>query len=336
MTYEEIVKSVKAGALAPVYCLMGEEPYYIDRLENMIAEAAVQPANRDFDMELLYGNEVSASRIAESAAQFPMLGEKRLVVVREFQQMRAAQDALVSYCHKPSKTTVLILCHKSGSLDKRKALYKAIETGGGVVFESKRVYESSLPGFIQKYLKVAGKDIEPKAIQMMVDHVGADLMRMSAELDKLLLALPEGERRINSDLVEAQTGMSKDFNNFELVAALAQKNKSQVAKIVKYFGTNPRSFALPATLSMMFTFFSDLMQAYYSPDKSERGVAQWLGKPEWKVRNEIMPAMRVYSGRQVMNILSYIRKTDAWSKGVEGCKTPPADLLVELTFRILE
>lgn len=335
MTYDEIAKAVKAGQLAPVYCLMGEEPFYIDRLESLITAKTVSAEHRDFDMELLYGSDVAAARVVESASQFPMLGEKRLVVVREMQQMRSSTDALASYCRKPSASTVLVLCHKMGNMDKRKAFYKAIESGGGVVFESKRVYDSALPAFIQKYIKAAGKDIEPKAVQMLVDHVGTDLMRMSAELDKLLLALPAGESRVLASLVELQTGMSKDFNNYELVAAISQKNKSQAAKIVKYFGSNPRSFALPVTLSVLFTFFSDLMQAYYSPDKTERGVAAWLGKPEWKVHNEIMPALRNYTGRQVMGILSDIRKTDAWSKGVDGCKTPPGDLLLELLFRIM-
>ena len=148
--------------------------------------------------------------------------------------------------------------------------------------------------------------------------------------------MPVGESRVVAALVEEQTGMSKDFNNFELIAALSKKQKSQAAKIVKYFGSNPRSFALPATLSQMFTFFADLMQAYYSPDKTDKGVAQWLGKPEWKVRNEIMPAMKLYTGRQVMEILSLIRKTDAAGKGVGGCKTPPGELLLELVYRILE
>lgn len=336
MTYEEIAKNIKAGNIAPVYCLMGEEPYYIDRLEVMLTEKVMPDANRDFDMELLYGSDVDAVRVADSCQQFPMLGEKRLVVVREFQQMRSSQDALASYCKNPSPTSVLVLCHKNGNLDKRKALYKAVEQCGGIMFESKRVYESSLPSFIQRYLKSAGKDIEPKATQMLVEHVGTDLMRMSSELDKLLVAMPVGESRVVAALVEEQTGMSKDFNNFELIAALSKKQKSQAAKIVKYFGSNPRSFALPATLSQMFTFFADLMQAYYSPDKTDKGVAQWLGKPEWKVRNEIMPAMKLYTGRQVMEILSLIRKTDAAGKGVGGCKTPPGELLLELVYRILE
>lgn len=336
MTYEEVVKSVKSGVFSPVYCLMGEEPYYIDRLEAFITEKVMPEVNKDFDMELFYGSDVDAVRVADSCHQFPMLGEHRLVVVREFQQMRTSQDALALYCKNPSPTTILVLCNKNGNLDKRKSLYKAIDACGGVVFESKRVYESSLPSFIQRYLKAAGKEIEPKAMQMLVEHVGADLMRMSSELDKLLIALPSGEGRVSASLVEDLTGISKDFNNFELISALAKKQKSQAAIIVKYFGSNPRSFALPVTLSVMFTFFSDLMQAYYSPDKTDKGLAQWLGKPEWKVRNEIMPAMRLYTGRRVMEILSLIRQTDAASKGVGGCKTSPGDLLLELIYRILE
>ena len=335
MTYEEIVKQIKSGNIAPVYCLMGEEPYYIDRLEAIITEKVMPKANKDFDMDLLYGSDVDAVRVADSCQQFPMLGERRLVVVREFQQMRTSQDALAAYVKNPSPTTVLVLCHKNGNMDKRKTLGKNIDKAG-VVFESKRVYESSLPAFIQRYLKASGKDIEPKATQMLVEHVGTDLMRMSSELDKLLIAMPEGESRVSALLVEAQTGMSKDFNNFELISALSQKNKSQAAKIVKYFGSNPRSFALPSTLSVMFTFFSDLMQAYYSPEKTEKGIAMWLGKPDWKVRNEIMPAMRLYTGRRVMEILSLIRQTDAAGKGVGGCKTPPGELFLELVYRILE
>jgi DNA polymerase-3 subunit delta len=335
MTYEEIAKSIKKGDIASVYCLMGEEPYYIDKLESLITEKVMPHENRDFDMELLYGSDVDSVRIVESCSQFPMLGEKRLVVVREFQQMRSSQDALATYVKNPSSTTILVLCHKNGSIDKSKVLGKNIDKLG-VVFESKRVYEKSLPSFVQNYLKSFGKNIEPKAIEMLVEFVGTDLMRMSSELDKLLIAMPEGESRVSATLVEGQTGMSKDFNNFELIAAISQKQKSQAVKIVKYFGSNPRSFALPSTLSVMFTFFSDLMQSYYSPDKSEHGIAQWLGKPDWKVRNEILPAMKKYTGRKVMEILSYIRETDAASKGVGGCKTSHGDLLLELIFRILD
>lgn len=334
-TYDDIVREIKAGDIKPVYYLMGEEPYYVDRLEALITERVMPEANRDFDMELLYGNDVDTTRVTDSCHQFPMLGEKRLIVVREAQQLRGSQDALVAYCKHASETTVLVLCHKNGTLDRRKPLAKAIGQCG-VIYESRRVYESNLPGFIQRYLRANGCDIEQQATQMLVEHVGADLSRMSSELDKLCVALPEGQKRVTATLVEAQTGVSKDFNNFELLAALSRKSKSQALQIVKYYNSNPRSFALPVTLSMMFGFFSDLMMSYYSPDKSEHGIAEWLGKPDWKVRNEIIPAMKLYGGRRVMDILGWIRETDGASKGVNGCKTPPGELLLELVFRILE
>lgn len=334
-TFEDIAKSVKAGNVAPIYVLMGAEPFYIDRLEALITQHVMPQANRDFDMELLYGSDVDAVRVVDSCQQFPMLGDKRLVVVREFQQMKSSQDALVSYAKNPSQTTVLVLCNKNGVLDGRKSLGKVV-TQAGVVFESKRVYESSMPGFVQRHLKSLGCDIEQRAVQMLVEYVGTDLSRMASELDKLSISLSEGEKRVTARHVEEQTGLSREFNNFELVAALSQKNKSQALKIVNYFNSNPRSFALPVTLSALYVFFSDLMQAYYSPDKSERGVVSWLRKPDWKVRNEIMPGMRNYGGRKVMNILRWIREADAAGKGVDGCKTPPGELLLELIFRILD
>ncbi|MCR5333321.1 MAG: DNA polymerase III subunit delta [Bacteroidaceae bacterium] len=334
ITFDTVAHDVKAGKISPLYCLMGDEPFYIDRLESIITQKVMPESNRDFDMELLYGSDVDGMRVADSCRQFPMLGEKRLVVVREAQQMRAGQDALAAYCQNPMDTTVLVLCHKSGKMDTRKALGKAI-SANGVIFESKRVYDSALPSFIKGYLKDKGKEIDEKAVQMLVEHVGADLTRMSSELDKLTIAIPE-ESRVTSAIVEDQTGMSKDFNNYELMGALAEKSKSQAAQIVKYYNNNPRSFALPATLSLMFAFYADLMQAYYSPDKSENGIAEWLGMPNWKVRREIMPAMRNYSGRRVMNILSMIRETDAKGKGIGGCRTAPGELLLELVFAILE
>ena len=334
ITFDTVAHDVKAGKISPLYCLMGDESFYIDRLESIITQKVMPESNRDFDMELLYGSDVDGMGVADSCRQFPMLGEKRLVVVREAQQMRAGQDALAAYCQNPMDTTVLVLCHKSGKMDTRKALGKAI-SANGVIFESKRVYDSALPSFIKGYLKDKGKEIDEKAVQMLVEHVGADLTRMSSELDKLTIAIPE-ESRVTSAIVEDQTGMSKDFNNYELLGALAEKSKSQAAQIVKYYNNNPRSFALPATLSLMFAFYADLMQAYYSPDKSENGIAEWLGMPNWKVRREIMPAMRNYSGRRVMNILSMIRETDAKGKGVGGCRTAPGELLLELVFAILE
>ncbi len=333
VTYEDIVRDVRAGKIAPVYYLMGEEDYYIDRLSAFLVDALLAPEERDFNMDVVYGAEITADKVVELARAYPMLAERRVVLVREAQALRS-MDALETYLAHLAPSSVLIMCHKHGLLDKRKAVYKALQQKG-VVYESKRLYESQLPGFITDYLKHRKANAEPRAVQMLADAVGADLCRLAAEMDKLLLALPQGQNTVTPELVEGQTGMSREFNDFELLAALAGRNIFRTNQIVKYYQGNPRSFALPRTLSNLFSFFTDVMIAFYSPEKTERGVAAWLGKPERKVRQDIWPACRNYGGNKVMQILAEIRKTDAGSKGVGGIKTPHEELLQDLIFFIL-
>ncbi|MBQ6050529.1 MAG: DNA polymerase III subunit delta [Bacteroidaceae bacterium] len=333
ITHEQIIRDVRAGQVAPIYYLMGEEAYYIDRLSDFLVDTLLKPEERDFNLDLVYGADVTADQIVELARTYPMMADRRIVLVREAQSIRSL-DALDAYLHHLTSTTVLIMCHKHGVLDRRKAVAKTIQEVG-VLYESKRVFDGSLPSFITNYLRKKQVGIVPEAVQMLADHVGTDLCRMASELDKLVLALPSGEKNVSQGLVEELTGMSKDFNNFELQSALARKDIFRANQIVKYFQGNPRSFALPATLSNLFTFFSNIMLTYYSPDKTENGIAGWLGISPWKVRKDIMPAVRNYTGMKVMRILSEIRKTDAASKGVGGCKTSPGELLQELVFIIL-
>lgn len=333
ITHEDIVRDVRAGKIAPIYCLMGDEPYYIDKVSDFIVDAVLKPDEKDFNLDIVYGADVTLNQVIELARAYPMMAERRVVLVREAQMIRSL-EGLEQYALHLTPSTVLILCYKNGTLDKRKAATKAIQQVG-VIYESRRLYESQLPPFITNYVRRGRAEIEPQAVQMLADHVGADLSRLSAEMDKLLLALPKGQNRITPVMVEELTGVSKDFNNFELLTALAMRDILKAARIVKYYQGNPRSFAMPVTLSGLFTFFSDIMQAFYAPDRSDRSVAEWLGKPEWAVRRDIMPALRNYSGVKVMQILAEIRKTDAASKGVGGCKTPPGELLQELVFFIL-
>ena len=333
ITHEDIVRDVRAGRIAPIYYLMGDEPYYIDKVSDFIADAVLKPDEKDFNLDVVYGADVTVGQVIELARAYPMMAERRVVLVREAQAMRSL-DGLEQYALHLTPSTVLILCHKNGTLDKRKAAAKAIQQVG-VIYESRRLYDSQLPAFIANYVRRGGAQIEQQALQMLAEHVGADLCRLSAEMDKLLLALPKGQPCISSQMVEELTGVSKEFNNFELQTALAQRDLLRAARIVKYYQGNPRSFALPVTLSGIFTFFSDVMQAFYATDRSESGIAEWLGKPEWAVRRDVMPALRNYTGLKVMQILAEIRKTDAASKGVGGCKTPPGELLQELVFFIL-
>jgi DNA polymerase-3 subunit delta len=333
ITYENVLRDVKAQNIAPIYYLMGEEDYYIDKLSDAIVDAVLIEDERDFNLDIVYGAETDVDKIIELAHAYPMMAERRVVLVREAQSIRSL-DGLDVYLSHLTPTTVLIFCHKHGKLDMRKATAKIIQQVG-VIFESKRLYDNQLPPFITQYFRQHDVDVEPQAVQMLAGHVGADLSRLTTEMDKLLLALSEEGRVVGPTLVEEQTGMSKDFNDFELQAALAGRNIFRANQIVKYYQGNPRSFFIGRTLTNLFTFFSDVMLAYYAPSKSDASIAVWLGKSEWKVRQDVGPARRNYSGVKVMQILGEIRKTDAQSKGVGGCRIPHEELLQDLIFFIL-
>ncbi len=333
VTYDEIVRSARAGNFAPVYYLMGEEAYYIDKVSEFVVNAALKEEEKDFNLTVCYGTDVTADEVIDAAKRFPMMAERQVVLVREAQNL-PGKERLSFYLEHPQPSTVLILCHKHGVLDKRKKLAADIQKAG-VLFESKKLYDSQLPGFVATYLHRKGLTMEQNAVMMVCESVGNDLSRLSGELDKLTLALREGVTRIGAAFVEQHVGISKDFNNFELVSALVAKDVLKVNRIVKYFNNNPKNFSLQLTLSVLFGFFSNLMVAYYAPQRTEEGIADWIGQPRWQVARNILPAMQKYSGVKVMQIIGKLRETDAKSKGLGNTIATPGDLLKELAYFIL-
>jgi len=332
ISYEEIVQQVRAGDFKPIYYLMGEEPYYIDLLSEYIVAQALTEEERDFNLTILYGPQTTGEEVVNAAKRYPMMAERQVVVVREAQSL-PHKEVLAFYAQKPMPTTVLVLCHKNGVLDGRTNMAKDIRKAG-IVFESNKLYDRELPGFVGSYVKRKGVEIAPDACLILCEHVGADLSRLAGELDKLIVAVGEGHR-IDAQAIQDNIGISKEYNSFELTAALSVRDVLKANKIVKYFDSNPKNFALQPTLSTIFKFYSDLMLAYYSPVKTEQGIADWLGQSTWQVRKNILPAMRQYSATKVYYIIGEIRRTDAASKGVGGQKTSDGDLLKELVYQIL-
>lgn len=333
-SYEDIVRKVKAGEFRPIYYLMGEEPYYIDRVADYIVEQALTEDERDFNLTIMYGSQTTGEEVVNAAKRYPMMAERQVVVVREAQGLEH-REALAFYAQKPLLSTVLVICHKNGKLDMRTNLAKEIQKSG-IVFESPKLYERELPSFVSSYVRRKGLEITPDANQILCEHVGADLSRLASELDKLALAVGQNtSQRIDAQLIEEHIGISKEFNSFELVAALSVKDVVKANRIVKYFDSNPKNFALQPTLATIFKFFSDLMLAYYAPVRTDEGIAAWLEQTTWQVRRNITPAMRVYTAMKVYTIIGEIRRTDAASKGVGGQKTNDGDLLKELVYTIL-
>ena len=332
ISYQEIVRQVRAGQFSPIYYLMGDEAYYIDRLSEYIVEQALSEDQRDFNLTILYGPQTTGEEVVNAAKRYPMMAERQVVVVREAQSL-PHKEVLAFYAQKPMPSTVLVMCHKNGTLDRRTGLAKDLEKAG-IVFESRKLYDRELPDFASSYVRRKGSEIAPEACQIICEYVGADLNRLSGELDKLILAVGEG-RRIDAQTIQDNIGISKEFNSFELVTALSLKDVMKANRIVKYFDSNPKNFALQPTLAVLFKFYSDLMLAYYAPQKTEEGIAAWLELSVWQVKRNIMPAMRIYSAMKVYEIIDRIRRTDGASKGVGGQKTTDGPLLKELVFFIL-
>lgn len=332
-TYEGIIKELQAKQYRPVYYLMGDEAFYIDKIADYIIDNVLTDTEKEFNQTILYGADVDAAAIINAAKRYPMMSEYQVIVVKEAQAVHNMEE-LVFYLQKPLKSTILVLCHKHGALDKRKKLAAEIEKVG-VLYESKKLKEPQLPAFIAAYIKQKGFDIDQKATAMLAEFVGTDLSRLVGEMEKLIITSSKNSTKITPEQIEKNIGISKDYNNFELRSALVEKDILKANKIVKYFEENPKTNPIQMTLSLLFGFYSNLMMAYYAPEKSEQGIAAFLGlKSPWQAR-EYIAAMRKYSGIKTMQIINEIRTTDAKSKGVENSSLSDGDLLRELVFKIL-
>ena len=328
------MSDLKAGKFAPVYILMGEESYYIDKIADYIADNALRPEERDFNQTVIYGADTTTMKIVDQAHQFPMMAERQVIIVKEAQALRQLEP-LEKYLKNPVKSTILVWCYKNGKIDARKKVI-ALAQAAGVVFESKKLRDYQLPAFIADYLKKKNVSIDQKSAQMIAEHIGADLNRMTSELDKVIISLPNDDKRVTPDIVEREIGVSKDFNSFELRDAIVQKNVFKANQIIKYFDTNPKAGSIYSFLPMIFNFFQNLMIVYYSPqNRTESDIAKALDmRSPWGARDYVT-GKKNYSARKTMDIISKIREIDAKSKGIENPDTGAGDLMKELLFFIL-
>ena len=334
VTFQDVMKAIEQRKYSPVYLLMGEEAYYIDKIVNRIADTVLAEEEKDFNQMTIYcTRETDVRDIINSARRYPMMAEYQVVNVKEAQNLLKIEE-LAEYVQNPLKSTILVISYKHGTVDKRKKLVTAVQRNG-VVFESQKLKESALPAFITDYLKAQQVDIDNSARMIMADYIGADLNRLASELDKLTISLPqEGKRVITPELVERNIGISKEYNNWELKNAIVAKDVFKANQIIEYFNANPKANPPYATLPILFNLFANVMQAHYSPDKSDSGLSQHLGIAPWQTK-EIVLTMRNYSAMKTMNIIAKLRETDTKLKGVEKGSATDADIMRELLFFIL-
>lgn len=334
ISHRDIITAIRNGEYAPIYLLMGEESYYIDRIANFIADNILTEEEKGFNLITMYcTRETNVADIINSAKKYPMMSKYQILIVKECQNLLKFDD-LQFYVQKPLESTILVLCYKNGTVDRRKKTVAMIEKVG-VVYESKKLRDGQLPTFIDEYLQRKKVTIEDRARMMLVDSIGSDLNRMASELDKLYVTLPEGVNRITPELIEKNIGISKEFNNFELRNAIIERNVFKANQIINYFNDNPKDNAPVVTIAMLFNFFAGVMQAYYAPVKTEQGLMEQLElRNSWQLR-DYQNAMRNYSALKTMQIIGQLRQADAKLKGIEKGSTTDADIMRELIYFIL-
>lgn len=332
LTLQQILTNVKNGDIQPVYYLMGEESFFIDTLTDALLKVLINETEREFDLSVVYGKDTDMRQVISLCRQYPMLARHKVVLVREAQDIKDIEN-LSLYLEKSMPTTVLIINHKNGTLDRRKKIAQDIESKA-ILFESKKLYENEVPTWIVNQAKSLGMTMDDRTAALLSEFLGNDLSRIVGELDKLSLCLPKGESRISLDLVEKNIGISKEYNDFELQTAIVSKNILKANKIAVFYSKNPRNFPIQKTIALLAGYFGSLMMFHYLVDKSSSSAAQELGVAPFRMK-EVLEGAKNYNAAKTMNIIGLLRTFDAKSKGFESKSIPDAELLRELLYKIM-
>lgn len=327
----KIVNDIAAGKTKSIYFLMGEEPYYIDKISDYIEKNVLTEDEKGFNQTVLYGRDVTIDDIIGTAKRYPMMAEKQVVIVKEAQDLVKTIDKLESYAENPMPSTVLVFCYKYKVLDKRKKLVKLLAKNG-LVYESKKLYDNQIGIWITRILQGKGYTIEPKANAMLVEFLGTDLSKINNELEKLQIILPKGSV-ISAKNIEDNIGFSKDFNVFELQKAIGQRNQFKAYQIAHYFAENPKDNPTVVTTSLIFSFFVKVLKYHGLKDRNPKNVAAVLGvSPFFLSYYDV--ALRSYPMKKVSQIVASLRDVDVKSKGVGANALPNSDLLKEMLIKI--
>jgi DNA polymerase-3 subunit delta len=333
-TFEEICRDITAGRFAPVYVMMGEESYFIDYIENLLVQHVLNEIERDFNQMIFYGADANVVDIINAARRFPMMAKHQLVIIKEAQDL-SKLELLSHYIKAPVMSTILVICHKYKKIEGSKSLLMEAKKNG-IVFESKKIYDNKMAGFIVSFMKQRSMDIDGKSAQMLADYLGNDIGRLAKEAEKLKIILDNSpSKHITPELIETNIGISKDYNSYGFVSAIATKDLLCAIRIADYFDKNQKVNTIKSVLSALFNYFVNLMICFYSKDKSERGILQTL-KLQWPIQaKDYLLGLQNYKAIKVFEIIHEIRIADAKSNGFENGSITSGDIYRELLYKIM-
>ena len=331
----EIVKDARNGVFKPVYLLMGDEPYYVDMVCDAVIENCLDESERDFNQTVCYGADVDADTVITAARRYPMFAERQLVVVKEALMMKSLEELAV-YCQKPLESTVLVIAMHGSTADKRKSLYKTVSKIGAVV-DSQALRDYEVPKWISGFYQSKGLRIAPDAAALLAEHAGTDLNKIAIETEKMLKNLPEGTTEVSASDIEKNVGISRQFSIFELTKELSMKNGAKALRIAAYIGSSAK-FAMPMAVSALYTHFNRilrygalLMKTQYPANDQKMKV---LGVNPYFFA-EYDTAVRNYPVKKCMAVIALLKEYDYKGKGGNAGEATAAEMMVELTARIL-
>lgn len=329
--YKTIISDIQNGKVAPIYLLHGEESFFIDKIAQSI-EALIPEESKDFNLSLLYGEDVDYQTILSHCGQYPMMAERRVVSIREAQKIKN-MPSLENYVDHPVPTTVLVLSHKHKKIDGRSSFAKKLKKQA-VVFEAKKLYDNQVEAWISGQLKTRGLKYDIAVPSLLNEHLGKDLLKIEGELEKVYTNLNEGDT-LTPGMIEKWVGISRDYNVFELQKAMSYGQMEKVMKIVKYFGENVQTHHPLMIISSLYGYFSKLMMLGMYRKSDQRTIMQKtkIGSPY--ILKEYQLALQFWNGRKVMRAFELLSEYDLKVKGVNNRRTPPDQLLQEMIYRMM-
>ena len=336
--YASIMKDIESVKFAPIYLLYGDESYFIDRITNLLLDRVLTEEEKDFNLTQMYGADITnLGDVVSTCRRYPMMSEYQLVILREAQMLKqnaelTKYEQLEAYTAHPLPNTVFVMTMIGKKPDSRQKWIKQIQEAGGVVFESARIPEYKLKEFLPGFLSATGLQFDDKAIQMLVDFIGSDLSRLTSELEKLKITLTG--TRVTADMIASHIGISKEFNSYELVSAVAARDFRKCELIRRYFAQNPRANPIQITISVLFTFFTNVMLAHYAQDKSINGLMREIGL-NYPQAKDVSSAMKIYNAWKAMQNIALLRDYDARQKGARGVVVPDDEALQELLYKLM-
>jgi DNA polymerase-3 subunit delta len=332
MPHQKIINNIKSNKIAPVYLLAGEEPYYVDMVSDYIEKNILDESEKAFNLDIFYGLEVDPDKVISVCKEFPMMADRRVVIIKEAHKVRDL-ELFDDYILNPSPTTILIIAKKSKSFDQRRKVYNPKSNKNIEVLNAKSVPDYKLADWIKNYTTSQGYSIDYQNAQLMSEHLGSDLSKVVKELEKLFISVKKGDTISSAD-IEQNIGISKDFNVFELQKAIGFKNYKKAFQIMIYFSENPKAHPIQMTTASLNTYFTKLMLYYYSSDRSDAGLAKVMGVSPYFLK-EYRTAAQNYPAKKVVNIIKLLREYDLKSKGFEAGSSGQNDWHKELLFKIM-